>query len=61
MGKVLCQCESELFDGTCLNPDCAVAQGEATKDAARETAKATTGAATITSRPRAWSSSGSVD
>lgn len=56
-----CHCCHEPLDasGRCINIDCRVAQEQATAGAARETRKATAGAAAYESR--AFSSSGRVD
>lgn len=54
-------CNEPVNDqGCCINVDCATAQQQATRGAARETAKATAGYA-MANEPSAWTSSGRVD
>lgn len=59
-----CECGGHKVDGVCLNVNCSVAQAEATKDAARSTAKSTAPGAkttTVESVPRSFNISGRVD
>ncbi len=63
--QTTCKCGSIMTDGVCLNADCTVAQGTATEDAARTTAKATAPGASAAVRrqaaPRAVNLRGNVD
>lgn len=58
--KSCLKCGSPWIDGKCYNPDCEVAQAQATKGAARDTAKAVAQGRPAAA-PAAVSRSGRVD